>query len=108
VHGPLPRWAPGAPEDAVSCANAPIPGALVIPVRDGRRSYMPTIEERFTVEISWKEDIEAYVARVPDIPELAAWDETQEVALKKVRKAIRANMEIAQEYGDPVPEPSDL
>ena len=60
----------------------------------------------FTVEISWKESIEAYVARVPDIPELAAWDETQEDALKKVRKAIRANIEIAHEYGDPVPEPS--
>ena len=42
-----------------------------------------------------------------DIPELAAWDETQEDALKKVRKAIRANIEIAQEHGDPVPEPSD-
>jgi len=65
---------------------------------------MPTTEERFTVEISWKESIEAYVARVP---ELAAWDETQENALKKVRKAIRANIEIAQEYGDLVPEPSN-
>jgi predicted RNase H-like HicB family nuclease len=77
-------------------------------MRGGRRSYMPTptTEERFTVEISWKENIEAYVARVPDIPELAAWDETQEDALKKVRKAIRANIDIAHEYGDPVPEPS--
>jgi predicted RNase H-like HicB family nuclease len=67
----------------------------------------PTIEERFTVEIGWNESIEAYVARVPDIPEVAAWDETQEDALKKVRKAIRANIEMAREYGDPVPEPSD-
>ena len=66
----------------------------------------PTTEERFTVEISWQESIEAYVARVPDIPELAAWGEAQEVALKKVRKAIRASIEIAHEYGDPVPEPS--
>ena len=76
--------------------------------RRKERCYMPTptTEERFTVEISWKESIEAYVARVPDIPELAAWDETQEDALKKVRKAIRANIEIAHEYGDPVPEPS--
>jgi predicted RNase H-like HicB family nuclease len=81
---------------------------LADPMRGGRRSYMPTptTEDRFTVEISWKESIEAYVARVPDIPELAAWGETQEVALKKVRKAIRANIEIAHEYGDPVPEPS--
>ena len=67
----------------------------------------PTIEERFTVEIGWNESIEAYVARVPDIPELVAWDERQEDALKKVRKAIRANIEMAKEYGDPVPEPSD-
>jgi predicted RNase H-like HicB family nuclease len=67
----------------------------------------PTTEERFTVEIGWNESIEAYVARVPDIPELAAWDETQEDALKKVRKAIRANIEMAKEHGDPVPEPSD-
>jgi hypothetical protein len=47
----------------------------------------PTTEERFTVEVSWQESTESYVARVPDIPELAAWGETQEVALKKVRKA---------------------
>jgi predicted RNase H-like HicB family nuclease len=76
-------------------------------MRDGRSSYMPTTEERFTVEISRNESIEAYMARVPDIPELVAWDETQEDALKKVRKAIRTNIETAQEYGDPVPEPSD-
>jgi predicted RNase H-like HicB family nuclease len=67
----------------------------------------PATEERFTVEIGWNESIEAYVARVPDIPELVAWDETQEDALKKVRRAIRANIEMAKEYGDPVPEPSD-
>ena len=59
---------------------------------------MPTTEERFTVETSWNESIEAYMARVPDIAELAAWDQTQEDALKKVRKVIRANIEIAQEY----------
>jgi len=67
----------------------------------------PTTEERFTVEIGWNDNIEAYVARVPDIPALAAWDETQEDALKKVRRAIRANIEMAREHGDPVPEPSD-
>jgi predicted RNase H-like HicB family nuclease len=67
----------------------------------------PTTEDRFTVEIGWNEGIDAYVARVPDIPELAAWDQTQEEALKKVRKAIRANIEIAKEHGDPVPVPSD-
>jgi len=67
----------------------------------------PTTEDRFTVEIGWNESIEAYVARVPDIPELAAWDQTQEGALKKVRKAIRANIEITREHGDPVPTPSD-
>ncbi len=67
----------------------------------------PTIEDRFKVEIGWNESIEAYVARVPDIPELVAWDETQEDALKKVRRAIRANIEMAKEHGDPVPEPSD-
>jgi predicted RNase H-like HicB family nuclease len=67
---------------------------------------LPTLEERFTVEIGWNESIEAYVARVPDIPELAAWDETQEGVLRKVRKAIRANIEMAREHGDPVPEPS--
>lgn len=75
--------------------------------REGGRIPTPTTEERFTVEIGWNESIEAYVARVPDIPELVAWDETQEDALKKVRKAIRTNIEMAQEYGDPVPEPSE-
>jgi predicted RNase H-like HicB family nuclease len=67
----------------------------------------PTIEDRFTVEVGWNRDIEAYVVRVPDIPELVAWDETQEDALKKARKAIRANIEMAKEHGDPIPEPPD-
>jgi hypothetical protein len=43
----------------------------------------PVLEDRFTVEIGWNQNIDAYVARVPDIPELAAWDQTQEGALKK-------------------------
>jgi predicted RNase H-like HicB family nuclease len=67
----------------------------------------PVLEDRFTVEIGWNQNLDAYVARVPDIPELAAWDQTQEGALKKVRKAIRSNIEMAREYGDPVPEPTD-
>lgn len=67
----------------------------------------PALEDRFTVEIGWNHNIGAYVARVPDIPELAAWDQTQEEALKKVRKAIRSNLEMAREYGDPVLEPND-
>jgi hypothetical protein len=75
--------------------------------REGGRMPTPATEERFTVEIGWSESIEAYVARVPDIPELVAWDETQEGALKKVRKAIRTNIKMAQEFGDPVAEPSD-
>jgi predicted RNase H-like HicB family nuclease len=67
----------------------------------------PVLEDRFTVEIGWNQSIDAYVARVPDIPQLAAWDQTQEGALKMVRKAIRSNIEMAKEYGDPVPEPTD-
>ncbi len=69
---------------------------------------MPTTaeEHRFRVEISWNQNIDAYVARVPDIPELAAWDKAEEEALKKVRKAIRLNIEMAREYGDPVPQPT--
>ncbi len=66
----------------------------------------PAVENRFRVEISWNQNIDAYVARVPDIPELVAWDEAQEKALKKARKAIRSNIEMAREYGDPVPEPT--
>jgi predicted RNase H-like HicB family nuclease len=67
----------------------------------------PAVEDRFTIDIGWNHNIDAYVARVPDIPEFAAWDQTQEEALKKARKAIRSNIEMAKEYGDPVPEPTD-
>ncbi len=75
---------------------------------DGKEDSLPTPaeEHRFRVEISWNQNIDAYVARVPDIPELAAWDPAEEKALKKVRKAIRLNIEMAREYGDAVPEPT--
>ncbi len=75
---------------------------------DGKEDSLPApaVEHRFRVELSWNQNLDAYVARVPDIPELVAWDKAEEKALKKVRKAIRSNIEMAREYGDPVPEPT--
>lgn len=63
-------WCPGC---VVGSHRAELPG-FVISTRDGNGGHMSTqpTEERFMVEIGWSDNIEAYMAGVPDIPELAS------------------------------------
>ena len=65
----------------------------------------PPEEDRFEIDIFWSDEDDTYIAVVPDIPSCTAWGETYEEALTEVRTAIRGNIEVAREFGHPIPQP---
>jgi predicted RNase H-like HicB family nuclease len=65
----------------------------------------PAEEDRFEIDIFWSNEDDVYIAVVPDIPSCTAWGNTYEEALKEIRAAIRGNIEVAREFGHPVPQP---
>ena len=60
---------------------------------------------RYEIDIFWSDEDDAFVAVVPDLPYCSAWGGTYEEALAQVQEAIRGHIEVAQKYGDPIPEP---
>jgi predicted RNase H-like HicB family nuclease len=62
-------------------------------------------EDRFEIDIFWSDDDDTYIAVVPDIPSCTAWGDTYEVALREIRTAIQGNIEVAREFGHPIPQP---
>jgi predicted RNase H-like HicB family nuclease len=57
------------------------------------------------VIIYWSEEDEAFVAEAPELPGCAVHGPTQDRALSNAQDAIRLWIEVAKEFGDPVPEP---
>ncbi|MGA2263745.1 MAG: type II toxin-antitoxin system HicB family antitoxin [Acidobacteriota bacterium] len=62
---------------------------------------MPALEKKLS-----HEEHGGYIADIPDLPQCAAFGETQEQALAEVVKAKRAWIEAARAEGKPVPPPS--
>ena len=65
----------------------------------------PPEEDRFEIDKFWSDKDDTYIAVVPDIPSCTAWGNTYEEALKEIKSAIRGNVEVAREFGHPVPQP---
>jgi len=62
--------------------------------------------DRYEIRISWSEEDGAFVADVPELPGCSAHGGTQEDALANAKAAVRLWLETAEEFGDPIPEPS--
>ena len=65
----------------------------------------PPEEDRFEIDIFWSDEVDTYIAVAPDIPSCTAWGDTYEEALRKIKTAIRGNIEVAREFGHPLPQP---
>lgn len=57
------------------------------------------------VIIWWSEEDDAFIAEVPELPSCNAHGPTYEDAIREVRVVMDAWIEIANEQGDPIPEP---
>lgn len=62
-------------------------------------------ELKYEIDIFWSDEDDAYIAVVPDLPYCSAWGETYEEALAQVKVAIKGHLNVAEQYGDPIPEP---
>ena len=60
---------------------------------------------KYEIIIYWSDEDETFIAEVPELPGSMAHGGTQEMALKNVNEAIKLWLDIANEFGDPIPEP---
>jgi predicted RNase H-like HicB family nuclease len=70
-----------------------------------RASYV----DRYEIDIFWSDEDAAYIAVVPGVERLrfvSAWGETREDALREIQEVLRVIAEMAQEAGNPLPEPA--
>jgi len=62
---------------------------------------------RFNIRLEQNAKTGTWVAYVPAIEDLSAHADTRDSALKRIRRAIEAYLEIAAESGEPMPTPED-
>ena len=60
---------------------------------------------KYEIILYWSHEDDAFVAEVPELPGCMAHGNSQEAALKQVKKAIGLWLDTAREFGDPIPEP---
>lgn len=63
---------------------------------------------RYKITLAWSEIDQVFIAEVPELPGCTAHGDTREKALEQVDEAIQLWIDTAQEFGDPVPDPSTV
>jgi antitoxin HicB len=63
--------------------------------------------KRYSIEIFWSEEDEAFIAVAPDLPGCSAGGVTEMEALNQLQIAMRLWLEAAQSMGRDIPEPSE-
>jgi len=62
--------------------------------------------DQYSVNIAWSDEDGGFVARVSEFPDLYAFGDTKDEALRQAETALSGYIEIYQEQGIPLPEPS--
>jgi predicted RNase H-like HicB family nuclease len=60
---------------------------------------------RYEIIMFWSNEDNSFVADVPELPGCKAHGDSQEAALQNVQEAMSGWIEVAQEFGEPIPEP---
>jgi len=63
---------------------------------------------KYKMIITWSEEDSAFIAAVPELPGCMADGSTREEAIKNAEQVIREWIDMANEMGREVPEPSPL
>ncbi len=62
---------------------------------------------KYEIIIYWSREDQVFVAEVPELPGCMAHGITQQEALANANEAIQLWIDIAQEFGDPIPVPKE-
>lgn len=62
----------------------------------------------FTVVLEWDREEHVYNASVPVLPGAYSWGSTKREALRNIKDAILAYLEVAERHGDTVPIEAEL
>ncbi len=60
---------------------------------------------KYEIIIYWSDEDRVFIGEVPELPGCAAHGSSYEKALKESRRAIELWIDIAREFGHPIPEP---
>ena len=60
---------------------------------------------RYSVRIYWSDEDDVYIAEVPELPGCVTHGSTRAEAVANAEEAMELWIEVAREFGDPVPEP---
>jgi predicted RNase H-like HicB family nuclease len=60
---------------------------------------------RYSVRIYWSDEDDVYIAEVPELPGCMTHGATRADAVANAEEAMELWIEVAREFGDPVPEP---
>ncbi len=60
---------------------------------------------KYSINLIWSEEDKAYIATVPEFPNLSAFGETPQQALKEAETAIKGFIEVLRQDGCEIPEP---
>ena len=60
---------------------------------------------KYEIIMYWSGEDKVFVAEIPELPGCIAHGDSEEKVLKSVREAARLWVDVAKEFGDPVPQP---
>ncbi len=60
---------------------------------------------KYEIILYWSEEDDVFVAEIPELPGCVSHGETEEKALRSAKEAARLWIDVAKEFGDPVPHP---
>jgi predicted RNase H-like HicB family nuclease len=61
--------------------------------------------KKYAIIVHWSDEDAVWIAEAPDLDPCAAHGDTPEQALAELRVAMELWLEVAQERGQPIPEP---
>jgi predicted RNase H-like HicB family nuclease len=64
--------------------------------------------DKYTIQIFWREEDEAYIAVCQDFPGLSAFGKTREEALEEAEIALELMIETYQKKNIPLPQPKPV
>ncbi|MGI9061917.1 MAG: type II toxin-antitoxin system HicB family antitoxin [Ktedonobacteraceae bacterium] len=76
--------------------------------KDHRENHSRNHIDRYSMDIQWSNEDNAFLVTVPELPGCVTHGNTYEEATRQGRDAIESWIEASREWGDPIPPPQIL